>query len=335
MKQHFWENKNVVVTGGCGFIGSNLVSNLMEVGAAVTIIDDFSSGTMENIQNLPNDCRVIEADISKVSGWERELKNTDFVFHLAAKADIVPSIEEPVSYYEANVTGTLNVLQACREASIERLVYSASSSCYGIPYIYPTPETADTNPKYPYALTKYLGEQLVMHWADVYGLPAVSLRFFNVYGLNSRTNNSYGAMFGVFLAQKLAGVPLTIVGDGRQTRDFTYVSDVCGAMMECCFHDVCGQIFNIGSGKTVSVNKIVELLEHKSINIPKRPGEPDCTFADIEKFSSLTGWEPTVSIEEGVKLLLKNIDRWKDAPVWNERLIEKETEKWFEYLVEK
>ena len=252
--------------------------------------------------------------------------------HLAALADIVPSIENPNEYYQSNVNGTFNVLQACRKYSVKKIVYSASSSCYGIPDEYPTKETAEIRPQYPYALTKSLGEQLVMHWCQLYNLPAVSLRFFNVYGPRARTSGTYGAVFGVFLAQKLAQKPYTVVGDGSQTRDFTFVSDVVSAIVSAAESDVSGEVINIGSNNTYSINQLVDLLDGDVIHIPKRPGEPNCTWANISKAKQLLNWNPKVSLEDGVEILLDNMDYWSDAPIWDEKSIAKETEKWFEYL---
>ena len=251
---------------------------------------------------------------------------------MAALADIVPSIENPNDYYKSNVNGTFNVMEACKENSIKKIVYSASSSCYGIPEITPTPEISDISPQYPYALTKYLGEQIVMHWSHVYKVPAISLRFFNVYGPRSRTSGTYGAVFGVFLAQKLNDKPFTVVGDGTQTRDFTYVSDVVNAIISASISEVSGDIINIGSDNTYSVNRLVELLGGNVVYIPKRPGEPECTWADISKAKKLLDWRPEISLEKGVIRLLENIDYWAEAPVWDKNSISKATEKWFEYL---
>jgi UDP-glucose 4-epimerase len=262
----------------------------------------------------------------------RVFEKVDIVFHIAALADIVPSIQNPVSYYQANVSGTFNVLEAARKVGVKKFVYVASSSCYGIPDEYPTSETAEIRPQYPYAVTKRLGEELVLHWTQIYKLPAVSLRLFNVYGPRSRTSGTYGAAFGVFLAQKLAGKPFTVVGDGNQTRDFTFVTDVCRAMVAAAENGRDGEIYNIGSGEAVSINQIVKLLKGEKVFIPKRPGEPDCTFADISKIQEETGWQPAVSIEEGVGILLKNIDYWRGAPVWEPDSITEATKDWFKYL---
>ncbi|MBI1870554.1 MAG: GDP-mannose 4,6-dehydratase [Chlamydiae bacterium] len=259
-------------------------------------------------------------------------QNIDWVFHLAALADIVPSIQEPLKYHRSNVDGTVSVLEAARLSGVKRFIYVASSSCYGIPDQYPTPETAPIRPMYPYALTKYLGEQYVLHWEKTYKMPAVSLRFFNVYGPRSRTTGTYGAVFGVFLAQKLAGKPFTVVGDGNQTRDFTFVTDVADALLRAAESNVSGEIFNVGSGNTYRVNELVELLGGDVIHIPKRPGEPNCTFADINKIKRILHWQPKVSFQKGVRIMLDHIDAWRDAPLWDKDSIEVATKDWFKHL---
>ena len=211
-------------------------------------------------------------------------------------------------------------------------MYSASSSCYGIPEITPTPEISDISPQYPYALTKYLGEQIVMHWSHVYKVPAISLRFFNVYGPRSRTSGTYGAVFGVFLAQKLAKQPFTVVGDGKQTRDFVYVEDVAEAFLKASKTKFKNEILNIGSDNTHSINYLTDLIVGDKIYIAKRPGEPDCTFADIKKAKKILNWKPKTSLKEGVTNMLSDLSYWKDAPLWNKRKIDKATKSWFKYL---
>jgi len=323
-----------IVTGGAGFIGSHIVDRLLSEGHEVLVLDNFSTGRKANVA-LPAQnphFSLIEADISDLTKIEPHFKGVDWVFHIAALADIVPSIQNPLGYYRANADGTVAVLEAARRHGIRRLVYAASSSCYGIPDVYPTPETAPIRPQYPYALTKNLGEQMVMHWAQVYQLPAVALRFFNVYGPRSRTSGTYGAVFGVFLAQKLKNKPFTVVGDGKQTRDFTFVSDVVNACVTAAKSGFSGESFNVGSGRPVSVNRLVELLQGEVVHIPKRPGEPDSTHADITKITQKLGWKPKVSIEEGVKILLENIEYWREAPVWTEDSIAQATQDWFKYL---
>ena len=326
--------KRCLVTGGAGFIGSHLVEALIAQGHKVTVIDNFSNGRERNIEfsRRSGKLSVIQEDVSNHLSIIPHFEDIDWVFHLAALADIVPSIQYPLQYHQANVDGTISVLEAARQKRVERFVYAASSSCYGIPDIYPTPESAPIRPMYPYALTKYLGEQYVMYWAQTYRLPVISLRMFNVYGPRSRTSGTYGAVFGVFLAQKLAGKPYTVVGDGTQTRDFTYVTDIVEAFIKAAESDISGQIFNVGSGGTYSVNELVEYLGGSVEYIPKRPGEPDCTFADISRITSLLGWKPKVGFQEGVHRMMESIDLWKDAPVWDSKSIADATKDWFQYL---
>lgn len=324
-----------LVTGGCGFIGSHLVDRLVEAGRKVRVLDDLSVGRKANIADHIATGRVefLEGSVSEADCVSQAMKGVQRVFHLAARADIVPSIVDPEVYYRSNVDGTYEVVKAAREAGVERLLYAASSSCYGIPDTYPTPENAEIRPQYPYALTKYLGEQIVLHWAQVYGIPSVCLRLFNVYGPRARTSGTYGAVFGVFLAQLLAGKPLTIVGDGTQTRDFTFVEDVVDAFMMAAESDVHAQTMNVGSRNPTSVNRIAELLgASETVNIPKRPGEPDCTWADVQKIERLLGWSARTPIETGVARMLENMEWWRDAPVWTPDRIAEATEDWFRYL---
>ena len=324
----------VIITGGAGFIGSHLADFLIDLDYEVVVVDNLSIGRLENINHLLDRSKFtfLEADFTNFDEIESIFQNTDWVFHLAALADIVPSIENPTEYYKSNVNGTFNGLQACRKHKIKKIVYAGSSSCYGIPDEYPTKETASIRPQYPYALTKNIGEQLVMHWCQLYKLSAVSLRFFNVYGPRARTSGTYGAVFGVFLAQKLSNKPFTVVGDGNQTRDFTFVSDVVSAIFTAAKSDLSGEVINIGSSNTYSINRLVELLKGEVTYVPKRPGEPDCTWADISKATHLLNWEPKVSLEEGVEILLDDMEYWADAPVWDKKSIAKATEQWFEYL---
>ncbi len=320
-----------LVTGGAGFIGSHLVERLLKFNNKVIVLDNCSTGRKANIDSFKG-LKFIKSDISKRGSWEKYFKGIDCVFHIAALADIVPSINNPVKYYQSNVNGTLNVLEACKKYSVKKLIYTASSSCYGIPKKFPTSESEKIDNKYPYALTKYLGEQLCLHWGKVFNLDVISLRLFNVYGTRSRTSGTYGAMFGVFLAQKLAKKPFTVVGDGSQTRDFTYVTDVVAALIMAAKSKIKNEIFNVGSGKTISVNKIVNILGGKKVRIPKRPGEPDCTYADIKKIKKKLKWKPLVSIEKGIGYLMQDINYWSKAPVWTPKKINKATIDWFKYL---
>ena len=324
-----------VVTGGGGFIGSHLVDRLITEGRSVRVVDSFVVGRRSNLRQHEANPRldIVEADVADKAAVMRGCADAERVFHLAARADIVPSIQEPEAYYRANVDGTFNVLEAARAHRVDRFVYVASSSCYGIPREYPTPETAPADPRYPYALTKYLGEQLVLHWANVYRLPAVSVRLFNVYGPRARTSGSYGAVFGVFLAQLMAGKPLTVVGDGEQTRDFTFVSDVVDALLAVAASHKVGEVYNVGSGRPASVNELIRLLgSPPTIAIPKRPGEPDCTWADISKIRTQLGWAPRIGFADGVRIMRENMQQWRDAPVWTVEGIAEATSDWFRFL---
>ena len=324
---------NILVTGAAGFIGSHLVDELLLANHRVVGIDNLSIGRVENLASALNseNFQFYNFDVRDKNTFENFGCNFDAILHLAALADIVPSIEKPREYFETNVDGTLNALEFARKNPLKKFIYIASSSCYGLPLEFPTSEKASIDPKYPYALTKYLGEALALHWSTVYRIPTISLRLFNVYGPRARTSGTYGAVFGTFLAQKLAGAPFTVVGDGTQTRDFTYVSDVVNAIITAMNSDIKG-VFNVGSGKTNSINRLVELLGGEIIHIPKRPGEPDCTFADTGLIKQELGWSARISLEEGVSLMLKNLSDWADAPLWHPEAIEQATQNWFKYL---
>ena len=323
-----------LITGGAGFIGSHLADLLIASGHEVVVIDNLSNGRKSNIEHLLKKKNFIfhKLDITNMDDIEPIFVDVDWVFHLAGMADIVPSIESPKEYYDCNVTGTFNIVEASRKAGVKKIVYAASSSSYGIPDNYPTAETADIRPQYPYALTKYMGEELVMHWSQTYNIPSIALRLFNVYGPRSRTTGAYGAVFGVFLSQKIHNKPYTVVGDGTQTRDFTYVTDVAAAFLRAAEETTTSVALNVGSDNHYSVNRLVELLEGEVTYVPKRPGEPDCTYADTTRIHEVLNWKTKVSFEDGVAEMLTHLDDWKDAPVWEPDTIKQATKVWFEYL---
>jgi len=322
-----------VVTGGAGFIGSHLVDLLLSEGHEVRVIDNLSGGHKTNLQqhqgNPKLHCHWL--DINALEPDSAVFKGASYVFHLAGIGDIVPSIEQPVAYMQTNVQGTVKVLEAARAAGVKKLVYASSSSCYGLAQT-PTKEDHVIQPQYPYALSKYQGEQAVFHWHKVYGLPANAICIFNAYGTRVRTTGAYGAVFGVFLRQKLAQKPFTVVGDGTQTRDFVYVTDVARAFLAAAITEISGERFNVGAAKPQSINHLVELIGGRIQYIPKRPGEPDVTFADTTKIRTKLGWEPKISFEDGVKLMMDDIEHWRNAPLWDEQSIAKATETWFKYL---
>jgi UDP-glucose 4-epimerase len=325
--------KKIIVTGGCGFIGSHLVEKLSEdKNNYIIAIDNLYSGKTTNLPKKKN-IKILKRDISNnLSSLKKYFKNVDILFHLAALADIVPSIENPRKYFNTNVNGTLNLLEISRKFNIKKFVYAGSSSCYGIPSSYPTNENATLSTEYPYAASKKMGEDLVMHWAKVYNINCTSLRLFNVYGPRSRTSGAYGAVFGVFLAQKLKNKPLTIVGNGQQSRDFIFVTDVVSAFIKAGNLKKNFEIINIGSSKPVTINYIANKISSKKFFIPKRPGEPNITYANILKAKRMLSWEPKIPISKGLEIMLKNIGFWKKSKVWTPFSIKKATKSWFKYL---
>ena len=323
-----------VVTGGAGFIGSHMVDLLMDQGFEVRVIDNMVGGRPENLaaHRRNNRLHVSETDVRDLPSNDSIFSGARYVFHFAGIGDIVPSVERPVDYMSTNVLGTVRTLEAARHAGVHKFVYAASSSCYGIATELPTTEHAPIATEYPYALSKYQGEEAVLHWGRLYNLPVVSIRIFNAYGPRSRTSGAYGAVFGVFLAQKLAKTPFTVVGDGTQTRDFVFVADLARAFFQAAESRRHQEIYNVGAGSPQSVNRLVELLGGEVLHLPKRPGEPDCTWADITKIHAELDWEPRVSFEEGVATMVDCIDYWRDAPVWDSKSIEAATRSWFALL---
>lgn len=322
-----------VVTGGAGFIGSHLVDLLVDQGFRIHVIDSLIGGRAANLKRHQANPDVVldERDVRALAAGDKVFSDAQFVFHFAGIGDIVPSIEQPTEYMSANVQGTVHVLEASRHAGVHKVVYAASSSCYGLAAV-PTREDHPLEPQYPYALSKHMGEQAVFHWNKVYGLPVNSIRIFNAYGTRSRTSGAYGAVFGVFLRQKLAGKPFTVVGDGTQKRDFLYVTDVARAFLAAANTDKIGEIWNLGAGNPQAVNRLVELLGGAVVYIPKRPGEPDCTWAETGKIAKDLGWAPIVSFEEGVARIVAEIDYWGEAPLWDPQSISEATRTWFQYL---
>ena len=328
-----------LVTGGSGFIGSHLVQRLLNDGHSVVSLDAQGRSAI-NIGHLLSggNLNIVFMDLSDRNFSEiAEMmisEKVEWVFHLAGLADVVPSINNPLTYFRNNVLGTINTLEASRRAGVKKFVYASSSSIYGIcdAVDIPTSETAPIKPQYPYAESKYQGERWVSHYNQVYGLPTVSLRLFNVYGPRARTTGAYGAVFGTFLAQKINGKPFTVVGDGLQSRDFVFVTDVCDAFVKAAESSVTGEVFNVGAGKPKSILHICHLLGGDVVFVPKRPGEPDCTWANIEKIKRMLNWHPTVSFGQGVKIMLENINDFRNAPVWTPESIGEATKTWFDFL---
>ena len=327
---------NVIITGGAGFIGSHLTEYLSKSKKIkkIIILDNLKDGSKINLKSSLKSKKVslIKIDIRNKKKMRNYFKNISVVIHLAAMSDIVPSIEKPVDYLETNFNGTLNILELMKLFKIKKIVYAASSSCYGIPKNIPTSEKDDIKPMYPYAFSKFIGEELIKHYSKVYKINYISLRLFNVYGTRSRTNSAYGAALGVFLKQKLENKPFTIVGSGNQKRDFVHVKDVCGAFYKSIFSKCKNETFNVGFGNPNSVKKLVNIIGGKKIHIPKRPGEPYVTHANINKIKNKLGWRPEINLKKGIYDVLQNIDYWKNSILWNKSKIKKATKVWFKYL---
>jgi UDP-glucose 4-epimerase len=306
---------------------------LRDRGYRVRVIDTLVGGRESNLARHAGDARVSvdRRDIRSIEPGAAIFQGADCVFHFAGIGDIVPSIERPAEYMSVNVQGTVQVLEAARSAKVRRLIYAASSSCYGLAAV-PTREDHPIAPEHPYALSKYQGEMAVFHWHRTYRLPANSVRIFNAYGPRVRTTGAYGAVFGVFFKQKLAGKPFTVIGDGTQRRDFLYVTDIAEAFARAAESRFVGEVWNLGAGDPQSVNHLVELIGGDVVYIPKRPGEPDVTWADIGKIRRDLGWRPTVPFARGVKQMLADIELWRDAPLWDPQSISAATKTWFEHL---
>lgn len=291
----------VVVTGGAGFIGSNLVDALIGEGFDVHVIDNLSWGKKENVNKK---AKLHIADITDLEKIKPIFRGAEYVFHLAALPRVQYSIEHPDITNEANVKGTLNVLISAKDAGVKRVVYSASSSAYGDQKIMPLKEDMRENPKSPYGLQKFIGELYCKLFTEVYGIPTVSLRYFNVYGPRQSAEGAYALVIAKFMKQKAEGKPMTITGNGKQTRDFTHVSDIVRANILAMKSKKVGkgESINIGCGKNQSINKIAKLLGGEVAYIPARL-EPKDTLADNKLAKKLLGWVPKVSIEEGIRML--------------------------------
>ncbi|MDO8496762.1 MAG: NAD-dependent epimerase/dehydratase family protein [bacterium] len=292
----------LLVTGGAGFIGSNLVDELIKLGHKVLIIDNLSTGKKKFINPK---AKFYKKDIRDYKSIKPLFKGVDCVFHLAAQPRIQPSIINPAESFANNVLGTFNVLLAARDCKVKKFVYSASSSAYGDQKSMPLKEEMTPNPKNPYALFKYNGEEMCKLFYGLYGLPTVCLRYFNVYGERQSDKGAYCTVIGIFLRQKKADQSLTIVGNGNQRRDFTYVGDIARAnILAMKSKKAVGHLINIGSGQNHSVNEVAKMIDPKHVFIPPRPGEAKVTLADISKAKNILGWRPRVMLNNWLKRVI-------------------------------
>lgn len=295
----------VIVTGGAGFVGSHIVDALIARGYNVHVIDNLATGSKKN---LHPEAVFHKADIRGLKSIAPFFAGARYVFHTAALARIQPSIRDPIAPHEVNSTGTLNVLLAARDAKVRRVIYSASSSAYGTQHTLPYREDMVPHPQNPYALQKLTGELYCRLFSELYGLPTVSLRYFNVYGPRQKTDGAYATVMGIFLRQRMAGEPLTVVNDGKiKRRDYTHVSDIVrGNMLAMKSTKVGkGEIINLGAGKNYSVVEVARMVGGPRVFIPVRLGEAKETLADYSKARRLLGWKPLVQFEAGLIALKK------------------------------
>jgi len=293
--------KKAIVTGGAGFIGSNLVDKLVDMGIEVHIIDDLSTGFEKNINPKAIFHKIDISTLNPDLAWY-EFRDTDVVFHLAALARVQPSIENPIPFDNVNVSGTLRMLKLAHNLGVKRFVYSASSSCYGNATKFPTPEEHSTNPLSPYGLQKYVGEQYCKMFSEVYNLDTVSLRYFNVYGERMSLEGAYKLAIPIFADQMLNGKPLTINNDGEQRRDFIYVGDVVNANILAATNpeDLKGESFNIGNGNNYSVNELADMFGGEKL-YGNKVIEPFQTLADNSKALLMLDWDPKGDLLTWVK----------------------------------
>jgi UDP-glucose 4-epimerase len=325
-----------LVTGCAGFIGSHMVDFLLKKNHFVFGIDNFVSGKARNlnIANKNKNFKFIRGDIKNFGKLCKlnKLNKLDYVFHFAGHGELIPSIENPLEYFKNNSYNCAIMIDYVKSNfNLKKFVYAASSSCYGINNN-KTDEKQKIKPEHPYAFSKYIGEQSCMHWSKVYKIPTISIRIFNAYGPRSRTNNVYGAVIGVFLKQKLSNYPLTIVGNGKQKRDFLYISDVCQAFYKAAISKYKNEIFNLGRGKAETINYLSSLISNKKKYIKWRPGEPFKTEANIKKIKKYLKWNPKIDLKSGIKEVLKDIKYWKNAPLWTQKKIKLATKNWIKYL---
>ncbi len=291
------------VTGGAGFIGSHLVEQLIHEGHEVIVLDNLTTGSLDHLAAVEGQYQFVHFDIRNPD-LGQFFVSCDVIFHLAGVADVQRSVSCPREYYDVNVTGTLNVMEAVRAQGSCKVIYAASASCYGNTTQLPTLTEERTDPLYPYALTKHLGEQIVLHWGRVYHIPVTSLRLFNVYGPRLRREGAYPSVMSVFLNQLYQRRSLTIVGDGSQTRDFVHVHDVARAFSLAAQGTHQDSVFNVGSGSECSILDLAHYFQGGTEHIPPREGEPARSRACIQTTRSQLGWEPSISLAEGVSMLV-------------------------------
>jgi len=298
--------KKVVVTGGCGFIGSHLIDELIERNYNVTVIDDCSAISNERFY-FNKKALYFKYNIQDYNLIEPLFRNAECVFHLAAESRIQTAIANPLYAVKTNVTGTANILQAARLGGVKRVIYSSTSSVYGLNETVPISENAPIDCLNPYSASKYCGEELCRMYSKLYNLDTLIFRYFNVYGERSPTAGQYAPVIGIFLKQKNNNVPLTVVGTGKQRRDYVHVSDVVNANIlgMVAKENINGQVFNIGTGKNYSVLELASFISDNIIYIPERPGEAKTTLADISKAKNILNYNPQIKLKSWLETIIK------------------------------
>jgi UDP-glucose 4-epimerase len=320
-----------IVTGGAGFVGSHLVEHLLAEGGEVDALDRQAQPRNLQAVSAHPALRYIPCDLEQPGG-ENFCRPADVLFHVAGYGEMLAALQHPADYVRANVLGTAHALDLARAAGCRRVVYAASSSCYGPHPPVPTDETADCPTTHPYAISKWLGEEYLFRTAPVYGIEVNTLRFFTVYGDRMRRSDALGPVLNIFLAQKANGRPLTIVGDGTQGRDFVHVQDVARAFVAAATSPRYGEMFNIGAGETQTINRLAELIGGPVVYVPARHGDPHTARANIAKAVRLLHWAPEIPFEDGLGAMLAHVEDWREAPVWTPATMEQGTRLWQELL---
>lgn len=304
-----------LVTGGAGFIGSHIAEALVKKGKSVIVLDNFVTGNPENLRHIRSDLRLIRGDIRNLPLLKRALRGVNYVLHQAALRSVPRSVENPSDSNEVNVTGTLNVLLAAKSNGVKRVVYASSSSIYGDNPTLPKREDQKPSPVSPYAVSKLSGELYSRVFSKIFGVETVSLRYFNVFGPRQDPRSKYAAVVPLFMRQALRGEPLTIHGDGKQSRDFTYIDNVVEAnLLALKARRANGEVFNVACGERFSLLQMAGLIERllkkrlRRIHAASRAGDVRHTLADISRARRLLNWRPSVSFEEGIRRTLSYLE---------------------------
>jgi UDP-glucose 4-epimerase len=305
-----------LVTGGAGFIGSHIAQRLVETGHEVVVLDDFSTGSRANVAAIGNDVRVVEGDVRSLETVETCAAGCDVVFHEAAIVSVPFSVERPQESHDVNIQGTLNVLQAARKARVRRLVFASSAAVYGEEPTFPKTEAMRPEPVSPYGVEKLTGEHYLATWSKLFGVETVALRYFNVFGPRQDPRSAYSGVISIFVDRILGGRPITIFGDGAQSRDFVYVANVVEANIAAATREgISGRVFNIACGRRTTLTELATLIEGAAgrtverVFAEARAGDIKDSVADIARARAELGYVPAIGVDEGLKKLVEHVGR--------------------------